>query len=72
MGCPLRFHLVAFVALLMAATASAAVLLQNPDFALSVIFTDAPRAREFYFEGLGMTDKGEALTSTLNGDTTLS
>jgi len=56
----------------MAATASAAVLLQNPDFALSVIFTDAPRAREFYFEGLGMTDKGEALTSTLNGDTTLS
>ena len=72
MGCPLRFHPVAFVALLTEATASAAVQLQNPEFALSVICTDAPRAREFYFEGQGMTDKGEALTSTLNGGTTLS
>ena len=40
--------------------------------ALSVICTDAPRAREFYFGGLGMTEKGEALTITLNGGTTLS
>ena len=71
MGCPFRFHLLAFVALLTAATASAAVLFQNPDFALSVILTDVPRARELYFEGLGMKDKGEALTSTLNGDPTL-
>jgi uncharacterized delta-60 repeat protein len=49
------------VTLLFALHASAIqVQLQSPELALSVIATDATRAREFYIESLGMTDKGEA------------
>ena len=36
------------------------VQLQSPELALSVIATDATRAREFYVESLGLADNGEA------------
>ena len=57
----LFFFLLTFALFLLAPFASAIqVQLQSPELALSVIATDATRAREFYSESLGMTDKGEA------------